>query len=83
MSKTGRTNHRRADREAKRRRGSTSANRHITVRSEQRTPPDLYKLSRAVIAIAMADAEAEKKAGSDGPRIDEPTTGKEGTHDDK
>ncbi|UGT62875.1 hypothetical protein [Nocardia asteroides] len=83
MSKTGRTNHRRADREAKRRRGSTGAERRITVRSETRTPPDLYKLSRAVIAIAMADAEAEKTAASDDARSTKPTAGREKTHDDE
>ncbi|MBF6276396.1 MULTISPECIES: hypothetical protein [Nocardia] len=59
MSKTGRTNPRRADREAKRRKASTRGERKITVRSEKRTPPDLYKLSRAVIAIALAEADAD------------------------
>jgi len=59
MSKTGRTNPRRADREAKRRKASSRDERKITVRSEKRTPPDLYKLSRAVIAIALAEADAD------------------------
>ncbi|WP_280377963.1 hypothetical protein [Nocardia wallacei] len=62
MSKTGRPNPRRSDREAKRRKVSTRAERNITVRSEKRNPPDLYKLSRAVIAIALAEAEAERAA---------------------
>ncbi|MBF6446617.1 hypothetical protein IU429_02955 [Nocardia elegans] len=62
MSKTGRTNPRRADREAKRRKASSRDERKITVRSEKRTPPDLYKLSRAVIAIAMAEADADADA---------------------
>ena len=49
MSKTGRTNYRRGP-------------RGITVRSERRDPPDLRKLSRAVIAIALRDAEAKAEA---------------------
>lgn len=66
MSKTGRPNHRRADREAKRRKVSTRAERNITVRSEKRIPPDLYKLSRAVIATALAEAhtQAEERTNS-------------------
>jgi hypothetical protein len=36
--------------------------RHISVRAVRRDPPDLRKLSRALIAIAMAEAEAEKQA---------------------
>lgn len=32
------------------------------VRSEQRTPPDLRKLARALIALAQAQAEAEAQA---------------------
>lgn len=51
MSKTGRTNHRRGTR------GRPKAERHITVRSVRRDPPDLRKLSRAVIAMALRDAE--------------------------
>lgn len=53
MSKTGRPNQRRGTRRNPR------PERHITVRSVRRDPPDLRKLSRAVIALAMADAEAE------------------------
>jgi len=56
MSKTGRTNYRRGPR------GTRKAERHITVRSVRRDPPDLRKLSRAVIAIAMRDAEAQAEA---------------------
>ncbi len=59
MSKTGRYNPRRA---AKGRNQPSKAEHRITVRSEQRTPPDLYKLSRAVIAIALAETEAERAA---------------------
>lgn len=53
MSKTGRINHRRGTR------GRPKAERHITVRSVRREPPDLRKLSRAVIAIALREAELE------------------------
>ncbi|WP_460015876.1 hypothetical protein, partial [Mycobacterium avium] len=56
MSKTGRTNYRRGSR------GSRKAERYISVRSERRDPPDLRKLSRAVIAIALRDAEAKAEA---------------------
>lgn len=52
MSKTGRLNHRRGSR------GTPKAERHIVVRSVRRDEPDLRKLSRAVIAIALRDAEA-------------------------
>ncbi|UJC79951.1 hypothetical protein D4768_21405 [Rhodococcus erythropolis] len=53
MSKTGRPNHRRKGR------GGAKAERHITVRSVRQDPPDLRKLSRAVIALAMAEAEID------------------------
>lgn len=56
MSKTGRTNHRRGTR------GQPKVPRHITVRSVRRDPPDLRKLSRAVIAMALRDAELEAKS---------------------
>ena len=56
MSKTGRTNYRRGSR------GTRKAERHITVRSVRRDPPDLRKLSRAVIAMALRDAEAKAEA---------------------
>lgn len=32
------------------------------VRSERRTPPDLRKLSRALIALAQAQADADARA---------------------
>jgi len=69
MSKTGRTNHRRG----------TRAERHISIRSVRRDPPDLHKLSRAVIAIALREAELEAEAkaaladGGDNPAPDSPT----------
>lgn len=56
MSKTGRTNYRRGSR------GTPKPERHITVRSVRKDPPDLRKLSRAVIAIALRDAEAKAEA---------------------
>ncbi|SHT79861.1 Uncharacterised protein [Mycobacteroides abscessus subsp. abscessus] len=56
MSKTGRPNYRRGSR------GTPRPERQITVRSVRRDPPDLRKLSRAVIAMALADAEAQAEA---------------------
>ena len=53
MSKTGRTNYRRGSR------GTPKRERIVTVRSVRREPPDLRKLSRAVIAMALRDAEAK------------------------
>src|SRR5258706_5720983 len=58
MSKTGRTNYRRGSR------GTPKPVRHITVRSVRRDPPDLRKLSRAVIAMALREAEADAEAGT-------------------
>lgn len=59
MSKTRRVNHRRGSR------GTRKADRHLTVTSERRNPPDLRKLSRAVIALAMADMASEVPMGSE------------------
>lgn len=56
MSKTGRPNYRRGSR------GNPKSERQITVRSVRRDPPDLHKLSRAVIAMALRDAEAQAEA---------------------
>lgn len=67
MSKTGRPNHRRGTR------GTPKPERQITVRSIRRDPPDLRKLSRAVIAMALRDAEAEAEARQALNSID-PTT---------
>jgi hypothetical protein len=36
-----------------------SRERRISIRAVRRDPPDLRKLSRAIIALAMAKAEAE------------------------
>lgn len=54
--------HRKADRGRSGRRGRQ---RHISVRSIRRDPPDLHKLSRAVIALAMAQADAEAQAAAE------------------
>ncbi|HKP39465.1 hypothetical protein [Mycobacterium sp.] len=56
MSKTGRPNYRRGQR------GRPKAERHIVVHGVRREPPDLRKLSRAVIAMALREAEAEAEA---------------------
>lgn len=56
MSKTGRPNYRRGSR------GTVKPEREITVRSIRRDPPDLRKLSRAVIAMALREAEAAAEA---------------------
>lgn len=60
MSKTGRPNYRRKER------GGAKAERRVTVRSVRRDPPDLRKLSRAVIALAMAEAEMNTPPATDG-----------------
>ncbi len=49
--------------------------RHISVRSIRLDPPDLHKLSRAVVNLAMAQAEAEAEAANgqrDGRANDRP-----------
>ncbi len=38
------------------------ADRHISIRSIRRPTPDIRKLSRALIAVAMAQAEKEAAA---------------------
>jgi hypothetical protein len=45
--------------------------RHISVRAVRRNPPDLKKLSRALIQLAMAQAEAEAKAQQEGKSIED------------
>lgn len=67
MSKTGRTNYRRGAR------GTPKSDRQIVVRGVRRDQPDLRKLSRAVIAMAMREAELQAD-------IDQALTG---THGDK
>lgn len=70
MSKTNRPNYRRADREDRSRRSSRQ-DRRIVVRGVRRDPPDLRKLSRAVIALAMAEMEAENTPATN-PETAEP-----------
>lgn len=72
MSKTGRLNYRRGSR------GTPKAERHIVVRSVRRDEPDLRKLSRAVIAIALRDAEAQAEV-RDATMIGSSTEAGEGT----
>jgi hypothetical protein len=45
-----------------RRRSGKSRERHLSVRAVRRNPPDLQKLSRALLAVAQAEAEAEAEA---------------------
>lgn len=42
--------------------GMKSPERYIYVDAERRDPPDLHKLSRAVIAIALREAQLEADA---------------------
>lgn len=50
---------------------SRKPERHFTVRGVRRDPPDIKKLSKALIALAMAEAEreaqAEQAARTNGP----------------
>ena len=41
--------------------------RHISVRAIRRDPPDLRKLSRALIDLALAEAEAEAQRAATQP----------------
>jgi hypothetical protein len=45
----------------KRKAARKGRDRHISVRAVRRDPPDLRKLSRALIALAVAEAEAQNK----------------------
>jgi hypothetical protein len=42
--------------------GGKHSERRISVRAVRRDPPDLKKLSQALIALAMAHAEAEAQS---------------------
>ena len=46
----------------KRQQSKRSYERRISVRTIRRDPPDLRKLSRALIALTQADAEAKAQA---------------------
>lgn len=66
MSKTGRPNHRRSTRES----GRFGSDKRIVVTGVQHQHPDLRKLSRAVITIAMEEMAREAEpavAESDQP----------------
>ncbi|ACY20719.1 hypothetical protein Gbro_1437 [Gordonia bronchialis DSM 43247] len=81
MSKTGRQNYRRGAR------GAPKGDRQIVVRGVRRDPPDLRKLSRAVIAMALTEAEAtaeidEAMKHGDGQTAAPPATGKPDTEKD-
>ena len=45
-----------------RQRNPRERQRHISVRGIRRNPPDLPKLSQALVALALARAEAEAQA---------------------
>ena len=48
-----------SNKQNRRKRGSGRPERRISVRAVRRDPPDLKKLSQALIALAMAQAEKE------------------------
>ncbi|MDO3244276.1 hypothetical protein P5V67_04090 [Mycobacteroides abscessus subsp. abscessus] len=81
MSKTNRPNYRRADREDRSRRHHRQ-DRRIVVRGVRRDPPDLRKLSRAVIALALAEMEAGNTPGTDlkSEAAEPGTTGQDANH---
>lgn len=55
-------------RQARKERASQPASkRHLTVRSEKRSSPDIRKIARAVLAMAIAEADRERRAQA-GPR---------------
>jgi hypothetical protein len=58
----------------RRQQSKRSHERRISVRTIRRDPPDLRKLSRALIALAQADAEAKAQAehASDAPDKEAP-----------
>lgn len=51
--------------------GGSRRNRKLSVRTVRRTPPDLTKISRAIIRIAMEQAAAEKAAQESAERRSE------------
>lgn len=56
------------------RKGGRQPERRISVRAVRRDPPDLKKLSQALIALAMAQAEAEAQAEHEKTKNDERRT---------
>jgi hypothetical protein len=55
--------------------GTGSRERHISVRAVRRDPPDLRKLGRAVIQLAIAQAAAEAAAQNDPSTAPKSSTG--------
>jgi hypothetical protein len=53
-------------------RGRGGRERHISVRAVRRNPPDLRKLPRALIQLAMAQAAAEAHAQQQAAATKEP-----------
>ena len=62
----------------KRQQSKRSYERRISVRTVRRDPPDLRKLSRALIALAQADAEAQAQAQTEHPDV---RSGAEDSHE--
>ena len=56
-------------RRQQRRSGGRARRHNISVRAERRDPPDLRKLSRALIQLALVQAEAEAQDTSGSPDI--------------
>ena len=82
MSKTIRYTKDEVDGNRRHHTGKRAKQRRISVRAVRRQPPDLRKLSRAVIQLAMAEAAAEAEAAAQtnsrqGEQPDEPASVKE------
>ena len=76
MSKNSKFNYRRPEK------GRNRPNRpetHIKVRSIRKTPPDLTKLGRAIIASALTEAAADKMADETETRTNPVSTANAGT----
>lgn len=63
-----------------------SEQRRLTIRGIRRDPPDIHKISKALIGLAMAEAErqaqAEKEAQGDAPAATSSDETKSGGHHD-
>ncbi|MFF0493951.1 hypothetical protein ACFYTQ_33440 [Nocardia sp. NPDC004068] len=78
MSKTGRSNYRRADREQ---RHQAKLERRIYVRTVHREQPDIRLLGKAFLALALADAARTTDANT---KTEESSANqKEADHDSK
>lgn len=73
MSKTHRHTDKYNPKPEYRRAGRPRGNRSISVRSIRRDEPDLAKLSRAVIALALAEAEREASERTDAHSNENPS----------